>query len=350
MKKILKDKNFWSKLYVIITAVVLVVFGIVNDEVKGFFGVIAGMEMKYIVAASLVTTVFLLFEGGIIHYLLRSQKTELKIWDSIKIGLIGLYYSFITPSSTGGQPAQAAYLKRHKIPVGGSIAALFLKFFAYQTAFVFCAVISLVFMHDTISGMGTALLTFSYFGLFMNALWLVFIPLLFSKKCLGAMCRVCIKLSNKIKFLKKRNFEDSVRRFEADFGDYADRFRNNKKEIFVSILLSLPQAILQMSVLFCIYRAMGNGEAGFIEITAMQFVLQSAVCFMPMPGASGAQEIGFSAFMAPYFAENTMFASVLMWRFFTYYLIILLGAVIIIVDQFTKPKTHKEKSETADTE
>ena len=344
MKKLLKDKNFWSRLYVILTLLVLIIFGIVNDEVKGFFSLLANIDLTYIFAIIVITIIFLLFEGGIIHYLLRSQKTDIKLWDSIKIGLIGLYYSFITPSSTGGQPAQAAYLKRHNIPVGGAIAAMFLKFFAYQTAFMLCAFASIFLMHDKLSSMGSTLLYVAYFGLFMNVLWLVFIPLLFSKKCLGFMCSICIKLSDKIKFLKKRNFSDTISKFEADFSDYSEKFRKNKKEILISILLSIPQAILQMSVLFFVYRAMGNFEAGFIEITTMQTVLQASVCFMPMPGASGAQEIGFSAFMAPYFAENTMFASVLTWRFFTYYFIILLGAIIIITDQFFKPKRK-----TADT-
>ena len=349
LKKYLTDKVFWSRIYILLTLVVIIIFGIVNNEVKSFFGVIAGMDITFISVIVLVTVLYLLFEGGIIHYLLRSQKTEIKLPDSIKIGIIGLYYCYITPSSTGGQPAQAAYLKRHNIPMGGSIAAMFLKFFAYQTAFMLCTTASLIYMHSTIASMGNTLLYFSYFGLFMNGLWLVVIPLLFSRRCLRFMCKVCIKLTNKIDFLKKRNFEEKINKFEADFSDYSERFRKNKKEIILSVVFSIPQAILQMSVLYFVYRALGNTEAGFVEITAMQHVLQASVCFMPMPGASGAQEIGFSAFMAPYFSESNMFASVLTWRFFTYYIFILLGAVVIIVDQFTKPKnkTNKDTNKTA---
>lgn len=346
LKKLLKDKVFWSRIYLLITLAVLIIFGIVNNEVKSFFGIITDLDSLYIILAVIVVLIFLFFEGWVIHYLLRSQKTDVTLWDSIKIGMIGLYYSFITPSSTGGQPAQAAYLKRRNIPLGGSLAAMFLKFFAYQTAFMAISITSTIIMHQKLIEMGNMLIYFTYFGLFMNGLWLVIIPILFSRKCLKFLCDICIKLINKISFLKKYNLQDKINNFRNDFSDYSERFRKNKKEIFISILLSVPQAILQMSILFFIYRAMGNHITGFIEITSMQTILQTAVCFMPMPGASGAQEIGFSAFMAPYFSEGSMFASVLIWRFFTYYIFILLGAVIIIIDQLTKPKTKNNKAET----
>ena len=342
MKKLLKDKVFWSRIYILITLAVLIIFGIINDEVKSFFGIITQIDTFYIFITVLVVLVFLFFEGLVIHYLLRTQKTNVTLWDSIKIGMIGLYYSFITPSSTGGQPAQAAYLKRRNIPLGGSLAAMFLKFFAYQNAFMIIAIISTVIMHHKLVEMGNMLIYFTYFGLFMNGLWLVIIPILFSRRCLKFLCGICIKLINKIAFLKKYNLEEKIDNFRRDFSDYSERFRKNKKEILISILLSVPQALLQMSILYFVYRSMGNTAAGYIEITSMQTILQSAVCFMPMPGASGAQEIGFSAFMAPYFSEGSMFASVLIWRFFTYYIFILLGAVIIIIDQLTKtPKNNQ---------
>ena len=77
---------------------------------------------------------------------MRSQKIPMKFWTGQKIGLLGIYYSYITPSSTGGQPMQAAYLLRDKIPAGVSTAVLLIKFFCFQCAFVLCSVVSFVYM------------------------------------------------------------------------------------------------------------------------------------------------------------------------------------------------------------
>ena len=100
------------------------------------------------------------------------------------------------------------------------------------------------------------------------------------------------------------------------------------------MLLSIPQFILQMSVLYFVYRSFGYTQAGYGEIVAMQSLLQSSVSFMPMPGASGAQEIGFSSFLRPYFVNNDLYAAVMVWRFFTYYLVVIAGALLVVVDQF----------------
>ena len=96
----------------------------------------------------------------------------------------------------------------------------------------------------------------------------------------------------------------------------------------------MPQFVLQMSVLYFVFRSFGYHQAGFFEIFAMQSLLQVSVSFMPMPGASGAQEIGFSNFLRPYFVNNDLYAAVMVWRFFTYYLVVIAGAILVVVDQF----------------
>ena len=135
-----KKKIPWGLIYVGLTVVVMIVFGLVNTEFAGMFSVIANLSLGFVALAVLMTGMFLVTEGGIIHMLLRAQGEHVGFWTTVKIGLIGIYYSYITPSSTGGQPAQVVYLRRDKVSVGNSTAVRFVKFFAYQLAFVLCTV------------------------------------------------------------------------------------------------------------------------------------------------------------------------------------------------------------------
>ena len=145
------------------------------------------------------------------------------------------------------------------------------------------------------------------------------------------ICRAAKWLVNKIGFLKKRfHLLDSIDRFEADFGSYTDDFKQKKKSLLAGILLSIPQFILQMSVIYFIFRAFGYREVNYFEIFAIQSLLQVSVSFMPMPGASGAQEIGFSSYFKNYFVNNDLYAAVMVWRFFTYYLVVIAGALSLI--------------------
>jgi uncharacterized membrane protein YbhN (UPF0104 family) len=49
----------------------------------------------------------------------------------------------------------------------------------------------------------------------------------------------------------------------------------------------------------------------------------------PTPGASGAQEGAFYLFFRWIFPERSLFPALLVWRFFTYYFMLLVGAVTI---------------------
>lgn len=339
-----KRKIPWSTIYLVATIVALVIFGVANQEFGNVFTTLATITAGFIVIAVIMVVVYFFFEGGITHYLLRSLDEKVSFGTSMKIGLIGIYYSYITPSSTGGQPAQVAYLMRDNVTVGSSVAALFIKFFAYQTAFVICTCASAVFMWPGISASKPELIPFILVGIAINSCWIVAIPLLFCEPVLHKLCHFMRWLTGKMKFLKKRDkYIGSIDKFEGDFTNYTNQFKKKKGKVVISVLLSIPQVILQMGVLFFIFRAFGYHEFTFFEITAMQTLLQSSVCFMPMPGAAGAQEIGFSSFFRQYFTKNDLYTAVMVWRFFTYYIVVIAGAVLVVVDGIMVQNKRKKK-------
>ena len=121
--------------------------------------------------------------------LLRCQGERVSFWTTFKIGLIGLYYSYITPSSTRGQPMQVAYLLRSKVNAGNSTAVLFVKFFAYQLAFVLCTIASLLYMYPQLQAQSPQLIPIVIVGIAINGLWIIAIPLLFCAPVLHALAK-----------------------------------------------------------------------------------------------------------------------------------------------------------------
>lgn len=347
MKK--KKKIPWGLLYVLLTVIILVVFGFVNQEFSGMASTIAGLSLGFVALAVAMIGVFLVMEGEIIRLLLYCQGERVSFWTTVKIGLIGIYYSYITPSSTGGQPAQVVYLLRDKVPAGNSTAVLFVKFFAYQLSFVLCTLASLAYMYPELKAENPQLIPVVIVGIAINGLWIIAIPLLFCAPVLHGLSNAVVWLLGKCGFLKKRAlYIEKVRGFESDFASYTEKFRRKKRYYVYSVLLSIPQVILQMSVLCVIFRAF-SCDAPYIELLCMQTMLQASVCFVPLPGASGAQEFGFTMFFNSYFSSgDRIYTAVLVWRFFTYYLIVILGALLVVFDQILygrKRRTGKEKAE-----
>lgn len=340
-----KKKIPWGMIYVAATIVAVILFGVFNREFGNVFKTISNLTPGFLTIAILVTLVFFIFEGEIIRLLMRSQNIKMKMHSGMKIGLLGIYYSYITPSSTGGQPMQAAYLRRDNIPVGVSTAVLIMKFFAYQCAFELCSVVSFVVMYGKLQAENPVIIPFIILGLIVNGFSILFFPSLFFKPVLHALCRAAKWIVRKIKFLETRfHLLESVDKFETDFGSYTDDFRGKIKSILLSILLSIPQFILQMSVIYFIFRSFGYRDVNYFEILAIQSMLQASVSFMPMPGASGAQEIGFSSYFHNYFVNNDLYAAVMVWRFFTYYLVVIAGALLVVADQFWYRKKQQKNA------
>ena len=133
----------WSMLYIVATIVAVLLFGLFNREFGNVFRTIANLTPGFLTLGVVVSLVYFLFEGEIFRLLLHSQGYHISVLEGLKNALLGLYYSYITPSSTGGQPMQSAYLLRDKkIPVGISTAALIIKFMCFQCAFVLVSAVS----------------------------------------------------------------------------------------------------------------------------------------------------------------------------------------------------------------
>ena len=219
-----KRKIPWSMLYILATVVAVLLFGLFNQQFGNVFHTISNLTPGFLSLGVLISLVYFLFEGEIFRLLLRSQGYRISVVEGLKNALLGLYYSYITPSSTGGQPMQSAYLLRdNKIPAGISTAVLIVKFMCFQCAFVLVSVVSFIGMYGNLAANNPTIIPFIVLGLVINGCSILFFASLFYKPVLHLICRLAKWLVRKIKFLRKRaGLLESIDRFEADFSSYTD--------------------------------------------------------------------------------------------------------------------------------
>ena len=74
----------------------------------------------------------------------------------------------------------------------------------------------------------------------------------------------------------------------------------------------------------------------------MAMLLYVSAAYTPLPGASGAQEGVFALYFANIFPSGIRFMALLLWRFFTYYISLIIGAIVTIVKGF-----HPDKQKAA---
>ena len=99
----------------------------------------------------------------------------------------------------------------------------------------------------------------------------------------------------------------------------------------------MPYFVIKMS---------GTANVGWWNIFCLTVICYTTVTMLPTPGNSGGAEVSFRSIFASYIAGGTLFWAIMSWRFFCYYLSILVGLVLII-SQSAYKFTKKGKAERA---
>ena len=110
-------------------------------NLKQFF---SNCNPVYIVIAFVCWIGFVLFEAFSLHVILKKLGYKQKINSSIIYSTSDTYYSGITPSATGGQPASAYYMVRDGISGGASGFSLIFNLIGYTAAILIIGGIALI--------------------------------------------------------------------------------------------------------------------------------------------------------------------------------------------------------------
>lgn len=254
--------------------------------------------------------------------------------------LLGKYYDSITPAAIGGQPFQIYYMhKNGRLPNGLATTIPIMGMVSGQIGFLIIA--ALCFLFGSLSINNAALIGTACFGLLFYAFWPVLIMIAtFLPKGAKELITIIVKGLAKIHIVKDE--KKAIEKTEYEVDEYAKSVRKilKTKGLFAkTILLSIGFNSLIAMIPFFVLTAFG-GEVDFLPCFVTTVAVTSAVYFIPTPGNAGAAEgtffIVFSALTAGY-----VFWAMLVWRFFSYYIYILMGPIIYAKMHFAKKKGKK---------
>ncbi len=241
--------------------------------------------------------------------------------------LLGKYYDNITPAAIGGQPFQIYYMRKNSdLPAGVSTSIPIFGMVAGQLGFIIIAV--LCFLFGSLSINNAVLIGTACFGLLFFAFWPVTVMIAtFLPKATLEIIGLLVKFLAKIHLVKDE--EKAKHKVEYEIDEYAKSIRKILKTrgLFAkTVLLSVIFSTLTGMIPFFVLTAFG-GRVDFLPTFVTTIAVISAVYFVPTPGNAGAAEgtffLVFSALSSGY-----VFWAMLVWRFFSYYVYILLGPIV----------------------
>lgn len=241
--------------------------------------------------------------------------------------LLGRYYDNVTPAAVGGQPFQIYYMRKNSnLSNGLSTSIPIFGMISLQIGFIIIALVC--FLFGGLAKDNPALIVTALIGLLFYAFWPVMVAgVSFFPKPTISFIKFVVKILAKVKIVK--NYEETAEKVEYEVKEYTKSVKTilKTKGLFLkSILISVIYNLLVASIPFFVLTAFG-GSVDFIHCFVTTIAVMAAIYFIPTPGNSGAAEgtffLVFSALSSGY-----VFWAMLVWRFFSYYIYIIMGPIV----------------------
>ncbi len=326
-------KKYLNIAFILGTLLLILVIGINNNELKNIGQAFSNISPWWLLACLGAWACFVLFEGISLAHFLHKQGYPLKFRYVMFVALIGLYYSNITPGSSGGQPMQVYYMKKRDVPIGVGSSVLTVKFFCFQTMVLVLGGIAWAcfpgFVQEQLQGATVFLIAGYIFNFFSIGLLLL---MAINKRMVRFFIRLFIKIGTLMHICKDpAQSETKWEGILATFHSSVMLIRKRPGELLVQFLINSLQVLSLMMVTLFVYRALGITGTPLLKVLTMSLLLYVSASYTPLPGASGAQEGGFMIYLKDIFPTGRIFPALLLWRLFTFYITLVAGAVASVV-------------------
>lgn len=289
----------------------------------------------YIVLGFIAVIFFVCCEAVIIHYMMRKLHSPAGIRSCIKYSFIGFFFSCITPSATGGQPAQLYYMKQDKADLGVASLVLLEVTIAYKAILIILGMMVLTIKKKIVFHYLGKNVYFLYFGIIMNIVVVLGLAMLiFHTKTVRKLVHKLILFFASRNIIK--NKEKTVEKADTAFSRYNEGalfLKSNRKIMVIVFLITFVQRIAMFLVTYFVYRSFGLSEYGVVDIVALQSAISIAVDMLPLPGGIGVSENLFLIIFRKIFKGSLIMPGMLLSRGISYYGLLIISAIIMIVVQ-----------------
>lgn len=296
-----------------------------------------------LVPGIVLVVVFICFESVIIQYLFRAIGIHAKMSHCYLYSFIGFFFSCITPSASGGQPAQLYYMQKDKIPIPETTLVLFLVTITYKLVLVVVGAAVLLFRPASLMEALKPVMGWVWLGMALNVIGIFFmLVFVFHPGFVHMLLEKGLCILERLHIVKAkqehhRKLEDMVESYRTA----ANFFRANKRVVFVAFLLTVAQRFVLFGVTALTYLAFHLEGTSIAEILVLQCMISVSADMLPLPGGMGISEKLFLTVFRPAFGGTFVLPAMVLSRGISYYAQLLISAVMTIVGHFLIGKGDK---------
>lgn len=339
-----KKKMLFNVIFLILIFA-LTVYGVFHDQNPAEIGRILGtVDLYWLIPGVACVCVFIWCESIIIYYMMKKLGVNISKWKCFLFSSIGFFFSCITPSASGGQPAQVYYMKKEKIPIPVSTQVLLIVTITYKLVLV-------------IIGLGIAIFGQGFIHTYISDVqWIFYLGLALNVVCVAGMLIFafhptiaqgfvvwCTKLLEKMKFIKKKKSREEKLVASMDkYRETASYMQGHAGMLLVVFLITVFQRLTLFGSTWFVYKAFGLSGASVVLIVLMQGAIAVAVDMLPLPGGMGISEKLFLEMFASVFGGALLIPGMILSRGLTYYAELAISGIFTILSSLLLGRRIKE--------
>lgn len=292
-----KKKVIWLIIFLILVGLTLYTIVRQNESfsIHGFMNFISTASWEWILLAFVSMLGFVVFEGLALLVLCRAFGYKRSFKRGIVYAAPDIYFSAITPSATGGQPASAYFMMKDKIPGAVTTIILLINLTLYTTSIIVIGVVCFVTKPEMVLKFSilSKCMIFAGFGI-QFILITVFILLVYKEKIIMKIASVCMKILNKLHLIHNiEKKQEHLKAVEQQYKKCASAIKNHKKPLLLALLCNFLQRVSLIMVSVCVFIAKGGAFSKVFDVFTTQGYVVLGSNSVPIPGAVGAADYLF---------------------------------------------------------
>ncbi len=329
----MSKKKIFNVFFVILCFVLTLYYVFYGEDLTSIFAYMKKAKSIYWIVGVCFVILFILSEAFVIHYLLKALKHKVSIFHCCLYSFVGYFFSCITPSASGGQPAQAVFMKKDNIPVSASTIILLIITISYKTVLLLYGGIIIIFNPPIIMHYLEPIMPWVHLGMWLNGGVVIFMLLLAIKpKITEAMVMGIFNLVAKMAKSKKVDIaRDKAEQSMESFVVKSEFLLTHKKLMIKVLGMTFIQRTILFVITFLVCVSFDAHDIGIFDVTMLQGAISIAVDMLPLPGGMGASEVLFKQVFTPVVGKDLSIPVMIVSRGLSYYTQIILSAIMTLV-------------------
>jgi uncharacterized protein (TIRG00374 family) len=298
------------------------------------------LEFRFFLIAIALSAVDLWIGGWRNHIFIRKIKSGVTPWLCFRANLANLFMGAMTPSQSGGGPAQLFILYRGGIPLPSGVSVSVINFLSTLVFFLVAATFAMVVVRERFSQQIVRFFIqygfFAFAALFAFFIFALWRPDLFGR-AVGAVARWVGRSGTRWGERLARLGQRAVAELDRYHASCTLFLREKPWLLLYSLVLTILMYWNKFTLAYFLMRGLGV-EGDYLSMMALQTLLLFILYFSPSPGGSGIAELSTAALMSTLMPTYILPVFTMLYRFFLLYMPAALGAFVFIGE--IKPRSR----------